>query len=1423
MAFPSSPTNGQTYVDPVTFVTYVYSSARTLWQRQATPVSSTLDLQVYGALNVTTDVTVGGAFNVNEVNAVSVSTSTLNAPSINTVSIVGLTTLQASGSTGTAGQLLTSDGSNSIWSTLGGNTGASGQYLTSNGYGSYWSTPGATLTSNNLSSDTFFFPMSNSASGAWTNNVVSPNISYAPSSINSNLSYVVTFSGNNVIANTQTFVTSNTSLANNGLNLSGSGDFTIETWFKATTNAFGNTYIEHLNGTILQNGAHDYSGYTSPAYTINITSGNLYFAIGNNYDVRGYTTPNNITKNVWYHVAMVRSGDGLLCFLNGQLQATVDCAGFSIGGDNADFTIGARGLRWVYGAHDYFTGQIKDTRIVKGLAVYTSNFTPPTRPLSATQAANTNGIPSAAITGSQTSLLTLQNSTLIDNSTFGYVVYSRAGTGGTSNNQVTFLQTAAEVFGSKGAIAYTNTSLTLLGDATIASNVSSNNLILTGNTYYSSANSGLVVGTNNPAYAVSFNGSDNYLFVPSSNGTGNSNPFDLANGAGNWTVECWFYANNMTTRGPILNKGWSENSTNPSYGLWVVENANTVRFGVGDGGAGGTYYDAPISANTWHHAALVRNANAGLCFLNGNLVSTLNLSSFSMGDNGQPLTLGTQSTGTKNNYFGGYISNVRIAKGVAIYKSAFTPNTYPLPVVQKANTAANTNSVGHTFVATYPENANTEQVGARGAYLNIKATLPSSNDFAFGTDDWTVEGWYQQANYTAFQQRLWTFADTGSVNDPSSYLGFANGVLSYSNPSSTVSNSFSFAANTWYHIAAVRQTGVTKIYVNGTIVASANDTYNQSANGGLYVGGAMNHYGGGYGESWIGKISNFRVVKGVAVYTGNFVVPYTNKLAATQSASGNVAAISGTQTKALLYQSNTKTQDFSSYAKTASVSGQITMDEEVATNIFPAWSGDKTVLLSFQNNTIYDRSTLNNVILNMGTTPANVVSITDGPFPTTVAGTFLYTGNTWLTTSITANSFTGALAGGGANTAYVGTFDGSNYIDITPNGLMDQSGPFTMEGWFYPTSWGAWMFGYDDYLIFGVRTEVSTGNRFILHQHYSGDLGSSTSNNFSTNTWYHVALTSNGSSTQLYVNGSLEINVASGGYNSNTSLRIGGDGSGPHFQGKISNFRYVGGTHVYTGNFTAPTGLLTAVATANPFGGGNTVAVSGTATKLLTLQNSTLIDNSLYGVTLANTGIIPLSSNNSLPFSDQSTFAYATGKWSTGSISVNSSISAATISASLINANTFTVSNKKAVNGPTFSAYANSTTQTIESGYQQKVLFQIEEFDTDSNYANSVFTPTTAGYYQLNSEVRLVGNTGTGESMITLWKNGAEFKRGWNATGTQWANGLFSMSISTLVYANGIDDYFEIYVQQTSGGDRTVSTISDSRITWFNGAMVRGA
>jgi hypothetical protein len=144
-----------------------------------------------------------------------------------------------------------------------------------------------------------------------------------------------------------------------------------------------------------------------------------------------------------------------------------------------------------------------------------------------------------------------------------------------------------------------------------------------------------------------------------------------------------------------------------------------------------------------------------------------------------------------------------------------------------------------------------------------------------------------------------------------------------------------------------------------------------------------------------------------------------------------------------------------------------------------------------------------------------------------------------------------------------------------------------------------------------------------------------------------------------------------------------------------------------------------------------------------------------------------------------------------------------------------------AVGGPAFRAYP-STGQTITSGSLQKVNFGGETFDTGGCFANNKFTPNVAGYYQLNSTIRLDGGSnGTGECMLVIYKNGAEHTRGWNSSGTQFTSNFWSMSVSDLVYANGTTDYFEIYIQQGSGADRTVSAYTN--ISSFSGCMLRGA
>lgn len=150
--------------------------------------------------------------------------------------------------------------------------------------------------------------------------------------------------------------------------------------------------------------------------------------------------------------------------------------------------------------------------------------------------------------------------------------------------------------------------------------------------------------------------------------------------------------------------------------------------------------------------------------------------------------------------------------------------------------------------------------------------------------------------------------------------------------------------------------------------------------------------------------------------------------------------------------------------------------------------------------------------------------------------------------------------------------------------------------------------------------------------------------------------------------------------------------------------------------------------------------------------------------------------------------------------------------------------NTTTITGPVFYAYVDPdvAAPSISSGSQQKITLTRKLFDSDNCFNNSKFTPSVPGYYQLNATVRLDTNSGDGELMITIWKNGAEYSRGWNNAGQALSNltGWFSMSVSTLANANGTSDYFEVYVQHASGASKTITR--GQNISYFNGCMIRG-
>lgn len=138
-------------------------------------------------------------------------------------------------------------------------------------------------------------------------------------------------------------------------------------------------------------------------------------------------------------------------------------------------------------------------------------------------------------------------------------------------------------------------------------------------------------------------------------------------------------------------------------------------------------------------------------------------------------------------------------------------------------------------------------------------------------------------------------------------------------------------------------------------------------------------------------------------------------------------------------------------------------------------------------------------------------------------------------------------------------------------------------------------------------------------------------------------------------------------------------------------------------------------------------------------------------------------------------------------------------------------------NMPAFSAY-QTTGMAVSNATWTKILFDIKQFDTNNNFASSRFTPTVAGYYQVNGTMSMGITSNTVWALCGVYKNGAIYSYGTYALGT--GNGLLT-STSTLVYCNGSTDYIELYVYQNSGS--TNSTNSGLPNTQFSASMVRAA
>jgi hypothetical protein len=153
-----------------------------------------------------------------------------------------------------------------------------------------------------------------------------------------------------------------------------------------------------------------------------------------------------------------------------------------------------------------------------------------------------------------------------------------------------------------------------------------------------------------------------------------------------------------------------------------------------------------------------------------------------------------------------------------------------------------------------------------GDYL----TIPDQADLQFGTGDFTIDFWFRYASgYPALISKGYNTAGINgnwgiSIN---SLYKISFDALDGTSGLQSVKGNTALSANTFYHIAIVRNSGTLKIYVNG--VEDGSGAVSKS----LVASTAVLIIGSNGVSNLNGYMDELRISKGIARWTSNFTPP----------------------------------------------------------------------------------------------------------------------------------------------------------------------------------------------------------------------------------------------------------------------------------------------------------------------------------------------------------------------------------------------------------------------------------------------------------------------------------------------------------------------------------------------------------------------
>ena len=278
---------------------------------------------------------------------------------------------------------------------------------------------------------------------------------------------------------------------------------------------------------------------------------------------------------------------------------------------------------------------------------------------------------------------------------------------------------------------------------------------------------------------------------------------------------------------------------------------------------------------SWNYLQIVQDSNGHIrIYSNGTQVGSTVTNAAMSGASSTAVTLGAWGSSGSSSGFQGYISDFNLttetspSTAVPIAPRSSTSNTKLLisgtdaSIIDKSqvsNLKLEGNTTGSTTQVKF-SNTKSMYFDGTGDYII------SQEPVLLGTQDFTAECWvYYQSGLELMGNRLSNGSGGFSVRMTSTSLTVGNS--SGTGFGSVFSGTTSSLTNAWHHIAVSRSSGVTKIYVDGSSIASHSSAIDFSLSNPFVIG--YSYSNGSGADSIQGYIQDFRVTKGYARYTAS--------------------------------------------------------------------------------------------------------------------------------------------------------------------------------------------------------------------------------------------------------------------------------------------------------------------------------------------------------------------------------------------------------------------------------------------------------------------------------------------------------------------------------------------------------------------------